>query len=598
MNKKTFSLFVRRRSIRAIVLLAMAVTATLASCSSEDMTDNPVETLPESMYPLTFTATRGEVVASPQTRVSDYDDTADGKHKSKWSTGDQIKVTVSKTGYSATTTCTLNESGTITNYNPKLYWQTTDDYTINAWYSNISGQNNSTMTSNTVSLSNQSSGLAYAMKIEEIKNAKYNTNNGNIALEFKHQLAKVRVKLEKGTTSADLTNATVTIKNQYTDCSIDNTGTVSSKGNANGTITMHKPTTTDGYYEANIVPGTTLATDCIGITVGTNTVFATTPAITTTKDGEMYTFTITVDKPGPLQPVDGVFTVNAGDDVTIKDYDGTAPIVVNGNAKVTIDNVKLNTDGSVLTINNNAQVDLNIKGLNNSFISTNGNGIEIKGGAGLTITGDSKETSKLVVNASSNNPSLWKDLKAGIGPATGSVSIGKISINKVSLNVSGGKCEKYSGGGSAAIGLCSLESAAHQSCTGISITDSKIKAISYGGACIGTGSVSDDVYSGGEYVLGEISIVSSEIEATSNMNSWYLSGACIGFGYIGVDAKGTIDKIFISNSTLNLTTYNSAYKVGRGNQDTNFNATYKITNGISVNGSTATEGWNSDSDKK
>lgn len=56
------------------------------------MTDNPVETLPEGMYPLTFTATQGEVVASPQTRVSDSD--VDGQHKSSWTEDDQIKVQI------------------------------------------------------------------------------------------------------------------------------------------------------------------------------------------------------------------------------------------------------------------------------------------------------------------------------------------------------------------------------------------------------------------------------------------------------------------------------------------------------------------------
>ena len=35
MNKKKFSPFVRRRSVRAIVLLAIAATGTLASCDDE-----------------------------------------------------------------------------------------------------------------------------------------------------------------------------------------------------------------------------------------------------------------------------------------------------------------------------------------------------------------------------------------------------------------------------------------------------------------------------------------------------------------------------------------------------------------------------------
>ncbi|RHM46797.1 hypothetical protein [Butyricimonas virosa] len=53
----------------------------------------------------------------------------------------------------------------------------------------------------------------------------------------------------------------------------------------------------------------------------------------------------------PLQPgSDRKFTIEGGD-VTIKAHDGSAPIVVNGNATITINNVKLNTTDNIMTIN-------------------------------------------------------------------------------------------------------------------------------------------------------------------------------------------------------------------------------------------------------
>lgn len=567
MNKKTFSLFARRRSIRAVVLLTMAVTATLASCSSEDMTDNPVETLPEGMYPLTFTATQGEVVATPQTRVSEGTD-----GNSKWDGGEQIKVTVKEnsTGKESITTCTLNESGSIDSYNPQLYWQTTGNHTINAWYSNISGQNT---TSNTVNLSDQRSGLAYVLKADELTDKNY--QSGSLPLFFKHQLAKVRVKLVKGTTAADLTNAIVTIKNQYTDCSIDNTGTVSSKGNANGTITMHKPTTTDGYYEANIVPGTSL-------TAGTNTVSATTPAITTTNDGEMYTFTITVDKPGPLQPVGGVFTINAGDNVTIESHTGTEPIVVNGNSTITIRKVNLTTTGNnVMTINNGATVTLNVEGTENEFKSTDKAGIKI------IDTNNENLCGNITINGTDKNSSKLK-VTAGSGAAIGFNMVGNkyhlniwfcgdIEINNITLEAQGGS-------GSPAIGISAIENDASdysKKYGKISINSSTVNVSSTNGAaCIGTPRHTTS----SPFFFKGISITSSTVTATAGGNQ----AACIGFGYTTNTAfNKEIEKIEFFDSTLNLTT-GYTNKVGFGDGDDS----RKLTGGIWNNNKVGDTDWN------
>lgn len=570
---------------RLFIYCLLAGTFLLASCSSEDMTDTPVETLSEGMYPLTFTATQDEVVAIPQTRVSDYDN--NGVYSSKWTDGDQIKVTVSKGSNSVFTICKLNADGTVASYAPQLFWQTTDEYTINAWYSNISGKSNSTMTSSTVSLSDQSSGLAYAMK-EEIKNAKYNTNNGNIALEFKHQLAKVRVRLMTGTTSADLTKAIVTIKNQYTNCSIDNTGTISSVGNANGTITMHKPTATDGYYEANIIPGTTLAADCIEITVGSNTVSATTTAITTTNAGEMYTFTITVDKPGPLQPdADGKFTINAGDDVTIKDYSGIAPIVVNGSATITLDdNVTINTSStSAMTIADNAEVVLNIKGNNHQLVSSNGCGIKIGTNASIEIIGEGRDKSNLLVTGSRGYPAI----------GSGSFSSCKgIKIENLSLSAIGGQNRNSFDFSPATIGLgvpnyeFDYES---QTCEYINIIKSKVTAKSKGGACIGTGSIGQT-----KATINEIVITDSELELTADQSQFGGKGACIGFGIVDTKNKQEceIKKIEITNTTFtNCTGYQI---IGKGDENSLSYPTLKIGPPFTVNGTECKTYWNNAND--
>ena len=240
----------------------------------------------------------------------------------------------------------------------------------------------------------------------------------------------------------------------------------------------------------------------------------------------MHEITITVNKKIP--EITGGEITKPGDYIMKGNITESVTLNASG-IKLTLDNVQSKTDGAPIIIGNNAQVTLNILGTANSLTSTNGNGIEIREGASLSITGNGMNSSKLVVNASDNtNPDT--ELKAGIGPSTGNVSIKTINISNVHLVVSGGRTGN-NGNGPAAIGLCSVNGTYNQSCEGISITDSKIEATSYGGACIGTGSVSNDRYTGGTYNLGPITITSSQIIATANPDSgWGHSGACIGFG--------------------------------------------------------------------
>lgn len=574
----------------SLLVLAIAATATLASCSSEEMTDNPVETLPEGMYPLTFTATQGEVVASPQTRVSDYDDA--GTHKSKWNTGDQITVKVKEnsTETVSTTTCTFNENGNIT-YNPQLYWQTTGNHTINAWYSNITGQNT---TSTTVSLADQntSSGLAYVMKADELIDKNY--QSGNLSLNFRHQLAKVRVKLAKGTTTADLTNATVKIKNQYTSCSISN-GAVTATGTSNGTITMHTPTTTDGYYEANIVPGTTLSADCFEITAGGKTASATTTAITTTAAATMYTFTITVDKPGPqpITPVDDTFTIKESDDVLIKDYNGSAPIVVNGSAELTLENVQITLGQSktaVITVGKDARLKLNVTGQDNKLTSNDWGGILLNDNASIEIVGAGIDASYLEVAAGNNNDTGAS--VAGIGSAS-NVTSGDITIEKVKIKVSGGN--SWAGGeeGGAAIGT----SPRNSTCGNISITSSYIEATGGpGAAAIGLGFT----YSAGKSLaVGSILIDNSTIDATIKPFRKTF-GACIGLCCFSSHAVPSVifncGTIIIKNAGedfLDKLTYegngDKVWKIGKGYGS---GATINFKGGM-FNGTSFTDGYGS-----
>lgn len=555
----------KRRLLRHKFSLWIITALALASCSQDELTEQDTA-LPDGMYPMTFTAVQVAPENTPQTRVSDNGNT------SSWSVGDQIQVTVAQGDATQESVCTLDASGNITEYNPQLYWQNTSDATINAWYSNIEGQN--TGTGNTVRLDNQSSGLAYVLKAEETT-AKY--TDRNIELKFSHQLAKIRVELA-GEKAGSVNDVKI---ESYTSCTNTN-GTVSTDGATVGEITMYHLNGTN-IYEANVVRGKKI--EKFKLNGGS---WVNLSATVTPEKAKVHEISITVNQKIP--EITGGEITKPGDYIMKGNITESVTLNASG-INLTLDNVQSKTDGAPIIIGNNAQVTLNISGTANSLTSTNGNGIEIREGASLLITGNGMNSSKLVVNASDNtNPDT--ELKAGIGPSTGNVSIKMINISNVHLVVSGGRTGN-NGNGPAAIGLCSVNGTYNQSCEGISITDSKIEATSYGGACIGTGSVSNDRYTGGEYKLGPITITSSQIIATANSDSgWGHSGACIGFGYIGSDANGVIENITITKSTLKLTVgNNNAYKIGRG--DIENNATYSITNGIIVDGQNkGNEGWN------
>ncbi len=258
---------------RRLKIGCLLLTLFAAACTQDEVTDS--NALPEGAYPITLTAVQvGEGEA--HSRVSDTD--RGSTHTSQWTAGDQIKVKVSGGSKTQETTCTLDAGGNITAYNPPLYWQSKDNHTITAWYSNLSGQNT---TSSTVSLADQSGGLAYVMKANAMT---ANYQSGNITLNFKHQLAKVRVKIE-GERASSVTKVSV---KGYTNCTVTE-GTVA--GTGSGYIPMRK---NGDYYEAALVPMSSIAADDF-IKLNDDT-YASVSGITQLGAGKVYDCTLTINK--------------------------------------------------------------------------------------------------------------------------------------------------------------------------------------------------------------------------------------------------------------------------------------------------------------
>lgn len=553
----------KRRLLRHKFALWIITALTLASCSQEELAEQGTP-LPDGMYPMTFTAMQVAPENMPQTRVSDSGNT------SSWSVGDQIHVTVTQSNAKQETICTLGASGNITEYNPQLYWQNTSDATINAWYSNIEGQN--TGTGSTVRLADQSGGLAYVLKAVPVT-AIYKTEIENIALKFSHQLAKIRVKL-MGEKAGSVNDVKI---ESYTSCTNTN-GTVSTDGASVGEITMHK--VDDNTYEANVAPGMDIAKFKVN---GGEWVDLSTKV--TPLEGKVHEVTIDV-KQATLKPEGGKFTVNGGN-VLIKDHTGNEPIVVNGNATITLNNVQLTTEVTTMEINSGATVTLNVVGTKNSLTSTNGSGIGAHENCNITIKGNGTGNSKLTVSSGDGH-------NVGVGfitvAGTATYNYGDIKISDVTLSVTA----STGGGGTAgaAIGVTgSVAGWANRiNCGNITINNSNITANSKGGAGIGTG-----VWSMQHLSMGVISIAGSTVTVTSGDDGYGWSPACIGMGVVecGTPANGgvTIQKINIEKSKFNLTTNGrNTYKVGKG---TVHSGTATITDGIFVDGNNkGKDGWN------
>ena len=404
-----------------------------------------------------------------------------------------------------------------------------------------------------------------------------------VSLSFSHQLAKVCVEL----TGEAATKVTSIGVKGYTKCTVNN-GQVSSSGTEIGYILMRRPVTDGNYWEANLAPQDINKDDFLQIN---GQAIAVTTEATKLVAGNSYVFTINVSD-GSLQPVEGKFIVNAGDDVIIKNHKGNEPIIVSGEgkAKITIENVQLTAKGSVMTVEKGMSVDLKVVGTNNTFTSSEdgGGGIELKGngaqggGANITIVGDGQTASSLTVSALDGN-------SVGIG-ANGS-GCGGINIQNIALKVT-------SSNRGPAIGVGNINDYFSQTCGDITITDSKVTAQSVEGACIGTGCLSSRGTMGDVHniIVGTITITNSNIKANVSGGGWKQYSACIGAGYFeNVKMMScTIKGIVITSTTLDLNTGKDAYKVGTGDGESGYKVT--ITNGIKVGSTTAKIGWNSDAD--
>ena len=363
------------RKMKHILFLVLAAIA-LTACTQDELAEQPTA-LPEGAYPITIASVQ-VAEALPQTRVTE---TSDGMG-STWNerNPDMVIVKVTGGGNDAESTYTLFGNQIIAS-TANLWWHTTETSSVNAWYSNLKGSNTSSdMFAVTLADQTTDNGLAYVLKADEVE-ANYQTEN--ITLTFRHQLAKIRVKLE-GAKAGDVTS--VSVKSR-TSCTVAE-GNVTA-GTDEGYIAMRQATYNGQvYWEANVVPGVEIKDFRLNGDVDCQLTQTVTP-----QAGHVHEVNINVKPKFSIVDNDGnpVDAGNINTDVTITGA-SDQPITITGTCNVTLKDVSLN----IVERNNGISV---TSGSPTIIVNGTGNtittgifaaGIHVAPGASVTIKGNSE----------------------------------------------------------------------------------------------------------------------------------------------------------------------------------------------------------------
>lgn len=287
------------------------------ACTQDELAEQG-NTLPDGEYPLQIGSVSIDVKSSaepwseerPQTRVAENDNGTGSVWQ--WDGSEMIGVRLGN----ETTTYTLNADKTLTT-DQQLYWTSTDPATVTAWYP----------TDETVNLSDQSEGLAYMLKVE-VPGATY---DNKITLDFKHQLAKVRVKL-KGERASQVTNVEVY---GFTSCT-NTQGTLATDADSQGWITTKSCIYNgESCWEANLVPGEIGDQTTQPFVRLNETTVVPVSTLTTLEAGNVHTITITANS-------EGMQTIDLSNEDCIINDDGTYYFSGTGNHAIRVTGGKPN----------------------------------------------------------------------------------------------------------------------------------------------------------------------------------------------------------------------------------------------------------------
>lgn len=290
---------IKHRTSRLVVVISFIAALGLSGCSKDDATGN--NRLPDGKYPMTFTAAvEGQATAQAASRAATTNNT--------WTAGDQVSISTNADG-SAPKTYQITDASyglmSPIDENNTLYWQTSKDQPIRAWYP----RSDSRPTKFSVQADqNNGEGFQKSDMLYARQSITYDASTPP-QLVFKHLPAKVVVNLKADTqnsvTEGEVKDAKVTLVNQAL-----TSGTIALDGKVeqtadNQSITpkVNATPATTGYQqtvEALVVPQQMKDRTFIKVEAGGNTYYYTPTGNNDAnlETGKQYTYYIIVKTTG------------------------------------------------------------------------------------------------------------------------------------------------------------------------------------------------------------------------------------------------------------------------------------------------------------
>ena len=349
----------------------------MAACTQDETLSPAGDDLPADTYPLqigNITITTDE---EPWTRIAENETDGMGSH---WTGDEEFYVKFEGSDEVGIYKITDAATGAVKDVKP-IYWKSTQPANIIAWYAKPQLNAN-----NWMDLRNQDDGLAYVLRATA-DNVSYDTP---VSLQFKHQLAKVRV-VPKGT--VDVRHIAVT--NAPVGCSVQD-----------GIVTSGVNERVDNYlYETEYegigtcweicLPPCSVQRFYVMSEAGVTRYFDIDNSVTL-ETGKVHTITITANSEG-TQPIDlstltdtreindnGTYYVTGTGQYGIR--------VTNGKPNIYLEDAQISvSSGNAIDIQGNASPTIHVKGNDNEVSSSDGAGIYVAGSSTVTITGRSRD---------------------------------------------------------------------------------------------------------------------------------------------------------------------------------------------------------------
>lgn len=355
-TQKTYKSEEDMKNNRLFTTICLMAAILFTACTQDELAEQG-NTLPDGEYPLqigsvTLTA---EVSEQPWTRVTEKPDGSGSVFQDE----DRIGVRIAGSEEMGIYIIKVDDAGNVTITPDKpVYWTSTAPTYVTAWYP----------TDETVGLSDQSEGLAYMLKAE-VPGATY---DNKITLDFKHQLAKVRVVLNG--TQASLAQSVEVYG--CTTCTNNEGAPIA--GDTQGWLKMKHTTYTDGTecWEANVVPGEVISQ------IKVNNTEATLTKPLTPKVAALNTIDLTV---GENQIFDGETITKQGEYI-VKGTVTESITLDSEDITLILEGADVNTNGIAINIVSGNPT-LKIQGTENAVKSTTSTAIHVGSGCTLTIEG-------------------------------------------------------------------------------------------------------------------------------------------------------------------------------------------------------------------